>query len=103
MTPLETSLYGSFSYPSPTGTGQTIITLVTSVAGSQQVTSSMWQLPRLFSPLLTLAMDISSTIQVAEIYQLATECQALDAEFAKQFQNLSGHMAHNATFSTITA
>ena len=58
-----------------------------------------------------------------EIYQLATECQALGAELAKEFQNLSGveavhhtaaqataHetinvgcMACNAAFSTITA
>ena len=60
---------------------------------------------------------------MVEIYQLATECQALGAELAMQFQNLSGleamhhttaqatahetinagHMACNAAFSTITA
>ena len=69
------------------------------------------------------AMDTLSAEQVAEIYQLATECQALGAELAKQFQNLSrleamhramtqatayktinaGRMARNAAFSTITA
>ena len=66
-----------------------------------------------------LAMDTLSTRQAAEIYQLATECQALGVELAKQFQNLSeleavhhavaqatAHetinarcMAHNAAFS----
>ena len=123
MTPLDTSLYGSFSYPGPTGMGHSSVTPVTSVAGSQRVTSSMWQLPRLFSPPLMSAMDILSTGQAVEIYQLATECQALGMELTKQFQNLSrletmhhavaqatahktinaGHMAHNATFSTIAA
>ena len=96
---------------------------MTSVAGSQWVTSSMWQPPGPFSLTLPPAMDTLSAEQVAEIYQLATECQALGAELAKQFQNLSGleamhfataqatahktinvgHMAHNAAFSTITA
>ena len=56
---------------------------------------------------------------MVEIYQLATECQALGVELTMQFQNLSGleamhhttahetinagHMACNAAFSTITA
>ena len=56
MTPLDTSLYGSFSYPEP------------SVAGSQQVMNSMWQLPGPFSPTLLPAMDTLSTGQVVEIY-----------------------------------
>ena len=67
-------------------------------------------------------MDALSARQVVEIYQLATECQALGVELTKQFQNLSGleamhctmaqtiahetinarHMACNAAFSTIT-
>ena len=69
------------------------ITPVTSVAESQQVTSSMWQLHRLFSPTLPPAPDTLSAEQVAGIYQLATECQALGTELAKQFQNLSGFEA----------
>ena len=105
MNPLDTLLYGSFS-----------------VAGSQWVTSSMWQPPGPFYPPLTSAMDTLSARQDTEIYQLATECQALGAELTKQFQNLSGleavhcptaqataHetinarcMAHNAAFSAIT-
>ena len=123
MTPLDTWQYGSFSYPGQTGLGCGSITPATSVAGSQQVTSSMWQLPRPFSPALLPAMDTLSTGQVAEIHQLATECQALGVELTKQFQNLSGleavhramaqataHktinvgcMAHNAAFSAIAA
>ena len=123
MTPLDTLLYGSFSYPGPSSTGCGSITPVTSVAGSQHVTSSMWQLPGPFSPTLMPAMDTLSAGQVAEIHQPATECQALGIELTKQFQNLSGleavhravaqasahetinvgHMAHNATFSIIAA
>ena len=57
MTPLDTSLYGSFSYPGPTGMGHGSITPETSVARSQQVTSSMWQLPRPSSPALMPDMD----------------------------------------------
>ena len=90
MTPLDTSLYGSFSYPGPTGAGHSSVTPLTSVARSQQVTSSMWQPPRLLSLALPPAMDTLSAGQVAEIYQLATESQALGTELTKQFQNLSG-------------
>ena len=75
------------------------------------------------SPTLPPATDTLSTEQVVGIYQIATKCQALGVELAKQFQNLSGleavhcamvqatahetinagHMAHNAAFSTDTA
>ena len=119
MTPLDTLLYGSFTDHGSTGMGHGSITPATSIAGSQRVTSSMWQLPGPFSPALLPAMDTLSAEQAAEIYQLATKCQALDPELAKQFQNLSGleamhqamahetinvgHMAHNAAFSMITA
>ena len=80
MTPLDTSLCGSFSYPGPTGMGHSSITPATSVAGSQWVTSSMWQPPRPFSPPLMSAIDTLGTRQAVEIYQLATECQALGME-----------------------
>ena len=113
----------SFSYPGPTGLGCGSVTPMTSVAGSQWVTSSMWQLSRPFSSALPPSTDTFSAGQAAEIYQLATECQALGMELAKQFQNLSGleaehcatahataHetinagcIAHNAAFSTSTA
>ena len=109
--------------PGPTGTGCSRVTPMTSVARSQWFTNSMWQLCGPFSPALMPAMDTLSTGQVAEIYQLATECQALGTELAKQFQNLSrleavhctaaqatahktinaGHMACNVAFSAITA
>ena len=123
MTPLDTLLYGRFRYSGPTGMGHSSVTPVTSVAGLQQVTSSMWQLPGPFFSTLLPATDTLSAGKVEEIYQLATECQTLGAELAKQFQNLSGlevmyhttdqvmlhekvnmgYMAHNAAFSTITA
>ena len=85
MTPLDTLLYGSFSYPGPAGMGHGSITPVTSIARSQQVTSSMWHPPRPFSPTLPPAMDTLSAEQVVEIYQLATKYQALGTELAKQF------------------
>ena len=62
---------------------------MTSVARSQRVTGSMWQPSGMFSPALMPAMDTLSARQMAEIYQLATECQAQGAELTKQFQNLS--------------
>ena len=57
VTPLDTSLYGSFSYHGSAGMGHSSITPETSVAKSQQVTSSMWQLHGLFSPTLPPAPD----------------------------------------------
>ena len=89
MTAFKMGLYGSFSHPSGTGMCHGSITPVTSVARSQQVTSSRWQPTGSFSPLLPQAMDTLSTEQAAEIYQLAAECQALGSKLTKQFQNLS--------------
>ena len=98
MTPFEMGMYGSFSYPSGTGMCRGSLIPVTSVAGSQLVTSSRWQLTGLISPLLSQAMDTLSTKQAVEIYQLAAECQALGSELTKQFQNLSRLKAvHRAT------
>ena len=83
-------LYRSFSYPSYTCMHCGSITLTTSIARSQQITSSGWQPTRSFSPLPSQAMDTLSAEQVTEIYQLAAECQVLGSELTKQFQNLSG-------------
>ena len=122
VTPLDTLLYGSFSYPGPKGMGHGSVTPATNVARLQRVTSSMWKLPGPFSPTLPPSMDTLSAEQVVEIYQLATECQALGVELTKQFQDLCrleamhcamaqatahetinvGHMAPNAAFSMIT-
>ena len=91
-------IYGSFSYSSSTGMHCGSITPVTSVARSQQVTSSGWQQARSFSPLLAQAMDTLSAEQAAEIYQHTAKCQALGFKLAKQFQNLSRLEAvHHAT------
>ena len=48
-------------------------------------------------------MDTLSAGQAAEIYQLATECQALGTELAKQFQNLSGLEAMHCAAAQATA
>ena len=88
MTPFEMGLSGSFSIPSYAGVCHGSITPTTSVAGSQQVTSSGWHPPVPFSPLTLQGMDTLSTEHAAEVYQLATECQALGSDLAKQFQTL---------------
>ena len=74
MTPLDTSLHGSFTYHDSTGMGCGSVNPTASMAGSQQVTSSMRQPHRLFSSTLPPAPDTLSTEQAAEIYWLATEC-----------------------------
>ena len=89
MTPFKTGMYRSFSYPSGTGVCHGSITPVTSIAGSQQVTSSRWQPTGSFSPLPPQTLDTLSTEQAAEICQLAAECQTLGSKLTKQFQNLS--------------
>ena len=73
------------------------LTPMTSIAKSQQVTSSRWQLTGSISPLPSQAMDTLSAEQAAEIYQLAVECQALGSKLTKQFQNLSGLEAVHCT------
>ena len=88
MTPFEMGLSGSFSIPSYAGVHHGSITPVTSVARLQQVTSSRWLLTALFSPLTLQSMDTLSVEQAAEVYQLATECQALGSDLAKRFQTL---------------
>ena len=104
MTPFEMGLYGSFSYPSYTGMHCGSITPMTSIARSQQVTSySGWQPTRLFSPLLSQAMDTLSVEQAAEIYQLAAEYQALGSKLTKQFQNLSRLEAMHCPAAQATA
>ena len=125
-TPLDTLLYGSFSYHGSAGVGHSSITPMTSMAGSQQVTAGHQQHVAaawfVFSCSATSPRHLSAE-QVVEIYQLATECQALGTELTKQFQNLSGFeavhcaaaqatahetinagcMAHNTAFSAVTA
>ena len=89
MTLFETGLGGSFSVPSYVGVHHSSITPVTSVAGSQQVTSSGWHQSASFSPLTPQGTDTLSAEQAIEIYQLTTECWDLGYKLAKQFQTLS--------------
>ena len=116
MTPLEMGLSRSFSIQSYAGVCHGSITPVTSVTRSQQVTSSGWQPTVPFSPLTLQGMDTLSTEQAAEVYQFATECQALGSDIAKWFQTpcrleamhhtaatthktvLSGCVAHSTTY-----
>ena len=82
-------LGGSFSVPSYVGVHYSSITPVTSVAGSQQVTSSGWHQSTSFSPLTPQVTGTLSVEQAAEVYQLTVECWALGSKLAKQFQTLS--------------
>ena len=103
MTPFEMGLSGSFSIPSYAGVHHSSITLATSVARLQQVTSSGWHLPALFSPLTLQGMDTLSTEQATEVYQLTTECQALGSDLPKQFQTLCMLEAMHCAMAQATA
>ena len=103
MTPFEMGLSRSFSIPSHAGVHHGSITPMTSVARLQQVTSSGWHQPAPFSPLTLQSMDTLSAEQAAEVYQLATKCQALGSDLAKQFQTLRGLEAMHHTAVQVTA
>ena len=102
MTPFETGLSGSFSIPSGTGICHGSLTPATSVSGSQHITSSGWNQAMPLSPVTLQGLEPLSAKQTVGLYQLATECQTLGSELAKQFQTLCGleashHMAAQAT------
>ena len=102
MTPLEMGLGRSFSIPSYAGMCHGSIVPVTSVAGSQQVTSSRWHQSATFSPPTPQVTDTLNTEQATEVYQLISECLVLGSELAKQFQTLSRLEAtHHATAQTM--
>ena len=88
MTPFEMGLGGSFSVPSYAGVHHGSITPVTSVAGSQQVTSSRWHQSASFSSLIPQVTDTLSAEQATEVHQLTAKCWALGSKLAKQFQTL---------------
>ena len=79
--------YPSFSYIGPTGMGPGS-TPTLSLSGFEHVTSSGFCLPEdkpsHLPPIACLSRD-----QVAEIYQLITECQELHTEVAQKFSCLS--------------
>ena len=103
MTPFEMGLGGSFSIPSYAGARHSSITPVTSIAGSQQVTSSRWHQSASFSPLTPQVTDTLSTEQATEVYELTAECSALGSELAKQFQTLSGLKSMHCTVAQAMA
>ena len=87
MMSFDPQLYLSFSYIGSTGVGPGSMPTL-SLSGSQRVTSSGFCLSKDKSshlpPITRLSRD-----QAAEIYQLVTECQELQAEVAQKFQHLS--------------
>ena len=103
MTPFETGLRGSFNIPGDTGMCHGSLTPVTSVARSQQVTSSGWHHPAPFSPLPLQGLDPLSTEQATKIYQHATECKALGSDLAKWFQTICGLEASHCIMVQATA
>ena len=54
------------------------------------------------SPLTLPGLDPLNAKQATEIYQLATECQALGSDLAKQFQTLCGLEATHCTMAQAT-
>ena len=99
MMPLDMGLYNSFSYSGPAGLGRGRVTPTASVAGSQHVSSSIWQPPGLTSLPVT---ETLSAEQSTEIFNLAMECQVLSTELAKRFQTLSGLEAMHRTMAQAT-
>ena len=88
MTPFKMGLSRNFNIPGDAGIHCVSLTPVTSVARSQQVTSSRWHHPAPFSSLPLQGLDPLSAEQAAEIYHLSTECQALGSDLAKRFQTI---------------
>ena len=123
MTPFETRSGRSFSLPGGIGICCGSLTPATSVSGLQHITSSGWHQATPLSPLTLQGLDPLNTEQAAAIFQLATECQTLGSELAKQFQTfcgleashyvaaqataheivLSGHQAHSTAYGVATA
>ena len=103
MTHFEMGLGRSFSIPSYAGVHHGSITPATSVARSQQVTSSGWHHSASFSPLTPQDTDTLSTEKATEVYQLAAECWALGSKLAKQFQTLSRLEAMHHTMAQAMA
>ena len=102
MTPFKMGLSRSFNIPGDAGMCCGSLTPVTSVARSQQVTTRRWHHPVPFSPLPLQGLDPLSTEQAAKIYQLATECQALGSDLAKQFQTICRLKASHHTIAQAT-
>ena len=89
--PLDCSLYNNFYYSGPVGfgSGRGGVT-PRSVAGLQQVSSSILQSRVLFSPAALPAHCFLTPEQSAKVFHLGAECQAVGTQLAKQFQQLSG-------------
>ena len=86
--PKDSSIYGSFNFYGQPGIGRRGATpSMTSLAGSQQVSSTMWQ-PLGLTP--THSVQTLTAKQSSKIFSLAAECQALGMNLAKQFQTISG-------------
>ena len=82
-TSFDPQLYPSFSYIGPMGTGSGSMPTL-SLSGSQCVTSSGFCPPKDKSSHLPPIRHLSQD-QVAEIYQLVTECHEIHAEVAQKF------------------
>ena len=103
MTPFKPVLSRSFNIPGDARMHHSSLTPVTTIARSQQVTSSGWHHTAPFSPLALQGLDTLSTDKAVEIYQLATECQALGSDLAKQFQTICGLKASHCAMAQATA
>ena len=103
MMPLDMGLYSSFSYSGSPGFSRGGNTPTASIAGSQHISSSMWQPPGLTSLYLLLTTKTLNAEHSTEIYCLVAECQALGTKLAKQFQTLSRLEVMHCTTAKATA
>ena len=98
LTPSEPGAGNSFAFPYSSAFHHTSLTPAPSTSGSQHVTSSRWHPQVLLSPLHLQGLDPLTMDQAAELYELATECQALGSDLTKRFCTLCGLEAtHCAT------
>ena len=98
LTPSKPGAGNSFAFPNSSAFCHTSLTPAPSTSGLQHITSSRWHPQVPLSPLHLQGLDPLTTDQATELYQLATECQALGSDLTKRFRTLWGLEAtHHAT------
>ena len=98
MAPSKPGAGNSFAFPNSSAFHHTSLTPAPSTSGLQHVTSSGWHPQVPLSPLHLKGLDPLTMDQATELYQLATECQALGSDLTKRFCTLCSLKAtHRAT------
>ena len=98
LTPSEPGAGNSIAFPNSLAFHHASLTPAPSTSGSQHVTSSGWHSQVPLSPLHLQGLDPLTMDQAAELYQLATECQALGSDLAQRFHTFCSLKAtHHVT------